>query len=104
MENSIWIFTALGGLVLGSAASYINYIISKKIVKTKSVAGIMGVNSLRLLIDGLVLLAVFLICRQLELPYMPALITAALGLTVGGMLFLKRLSNMILDSVTDGGE
>lgn len=101
--KTVHILTALGGLVLGTGAAYINYLASKKALNKRDVAGIMGVNAVRLLTDALVLLAVYLVCRHFVLPVGAGLIAAATGLSLGGLLLLRRLAESVKNG-DDGGE
>ena len=66
----------------------------------------MGVNMLRLLLDAAALAACYFICKAYEFPMMATLIAAAVGLSVGGMVFLrimvKKTQPQSRDA--DGGE
>lgn len=108
MGKYLYVLTALGGLAFGTAAAFLNSLISKKMVGKDNMAAIMGANFARFAIDIATLSITFLLCKKCGLPMTVALISAAVGLTVCGMLFLKGLSNKIKaeDNACDkdGGE
>ena len=101
------ILSVIGGAVLGAAVAYINMRISKANLNASNMAAVMGVNMLRLLLDAAVLAVCFFVCRAYELPMMATLIAAAVGLSGGGMLFLKMMVNKTQPQskdTADGGE
>lgn len=99
------VLSALGGLLLGTAAAYLNMRISKRHLSSGTMSSVMGANMLRMLIDVLMLLAAYLVSKHFGLPMAVTLISVALGLSVGGMLFLSRLAKGIkTDERKDGGE
>ncbi len=101
------IIAALCGAVLGFAVAYINMRISKKNLNAENMAAVMGVNMLRLLLDAAALAAVFFVCRALKVSITAALIATALGLSVGGMLFLRSMVKKTQsqdNNRADGGE
>lgn len=107
MEWYIYVLSAVGGAVFGLAVAYVNMLISKANLGSDSLAGIMGVNMLRMLIDVIALAATYFGCKALNLPLAVTLIAAALGLSVGGMLFLKQMTKIIQsqrDDAANGGE
>ncbi len=107
MEWYIYVLSAVGGAVFGLAVAYVNMLISKANLGSDSLAGIMGVNMLRMLIDVIALAATYFGCKALNLPLAVTLIAAALGLSVGGMLFLKQMTKKIQsqrDDAANGGE
>ena len=101
------ILSVLGGAVLGAAVAYINMRISKANMNASNMAAVMGVNMLRLLLDASALAVCFFVCRAYDLPMMATLIAAAVGLSGGGMLFLKMMVNKTQPQskdTADGGE
>ena len=97
MEWYIYVLAAAGGAVFISRAN----------LGTDSFAGIMGVNMLRLLLDVIALAAAYFMCKVLSLPMAVTLLAVALGLSVGGMLFLKQMTKKIQsqrDDAANGGE
>lgn len=101
------ILSVLGGAVLGAAVAYINMRISKANLNASNMAAVMGVNMLRLLLDAVALAVCFFVCRAYDLPMMATLIAAAVGLSGGGMLFLKMMVNKTQPQskdTADGGE
>ena len=100
------ILSVLGGAVLGAAVAYINMRISKANMNASNMAAVMGVNMLRLLLDA-ALAVCFFVCRAYDLPMTATLIAAAVGLSGGGMLFLKMMVNKTQPQskdTADGGE
>lgn len=107
MEWYIYVLAAAGGAVFGLAVAYVNMLISRANLGTDSFAGIMGVNMLRLLLDVIALAAAYFMCKALSLPMAVTLLAVALGLSVGGMLFLKQMTKKIQsqrDDAANGGE
>ena len=102
MKENINILCAICSFAFGTLAAYINLLISRRGVKAESVAGIMGNNVARLLVDIVTLGTVFLVCRHYELPLSVCLIAAAVGLTLCGMLMLRGLAKSLENK--DGGE
>ena len=101
------ILSVLGGAVLGAAVAYINMRISKANLNASNMAAVMGVNMLRLLLDAAALAVCFFVCMAYDLPMMATLIAAAVGLSGGGMLFLKMMVNKTQPQskdTADGGE
>lgn len=86
------ISAAVIALLLGAAVAYINSKLSKRALGKESVTAIMAINFARLFLDALCLFAVFIACKLLKLGFTVPLIAAAVGLSVGGMLFLKLLT------------
>lgn len=89
-------------LVLGLVVAYINSRLSKKALGKDSVTAIMSINLARLFLDALCLFAVFGGCKLLEIKFIVPLIAAALGLSVGGMLFLRLMTNK--ENKKNGGD
>lgn len=107
METYVYILTAAGGFAIGTLMAYLNCLISKKTIGSNNMSAIMGANFSRLGIDAVTLLAVFLVCRHFGFSVSVAILATALGLSVCGMLFLKRLTKIINvdnDDNQDGGE
>lgn len=101
------ILSVLGGAVLGAAVAYINMRISKANLNASNMAAVMGVNMLRLLLDAAALAICFFVCNTYDLPMTATLIAAAVGLSGGGMLFLKMMVNKTQPQskdTADGGE
>lgn len=103
--SAVNILSALGGLVFGTAAAYLNMRISKKHIKDATMSSVMSGNMLRMLVDLLVLLVAYFVPEHFGLPSVVTLIAAAVGLSIGGLIFLLRLSKSIKsDERKDGGE
>ena len=103
----ITVLTAAGGLAFGTLAAYINYRLSRSRIGSESLVAVMGTNFARLVVDIAALTAAFLISRKFDLPLFAALISVAVGLSVCGIAFLKRLTNEIKANDAydkDGGE
>lgn len=107
MEWYITVLTAVGGFAFGTVAAYINYRLSRSRIGSESLLAVMATNFARLLVDVVALTAAFLVSRKFDLPLFAALISVAVGLSVCGILFLKRLTNEIKANDAydkDGGE
>lgn len=100
------ILPVLGGAALGLIVAYVNMRISKANMNASDMAAVMGVNMLRLLLDAAALAVCYFICKAYDFPMMATLIAAAVGLSVGGMVFLrimvKKTQPQSRDA--DGGE
>ena len=107
MEWYITVLTAVGGFAFGTLAAYINYRLSRSRIGSESLLAVMATNFARLLVDVVALTAAFLVSRKFDLPLFATLISVAVGLSVCGILFLKRLTNEIKANDAydkDGGE
>lgn len=108
METYVYILTAAGGFAIGTLMAYLNCLISKKTIGSNNMSAIMGANFARLGIDAVTLLAVFLVCRHFGFSVPVAILATALGLTVCGMLFLKKITKKLAENKdkpdVDGGE
>ena len=101
------ILPVFGGAALGLIVAYVNMRISKANMNASNMAAVMGVNMLRLLLDAAALAACYFVCKAYELPMMATLIAAAVGLSAGGMLFLRIMVKKAQPQGTknaDGGE
>ena len=101
------ILSVLGGALLGLIVAYVNMRISKANMNASNMAAVMGVNMLRLLLDAAALAACYFVCKAYELPMMATLIAAAVGLSVGGMVFLQimvKKTQPQSEERADGGE
>ena len=101
------ILSVIGGAVLGAAVAYINMRISKANLNASNMAAVMGVNMMRLWLVAAALAICFFVCKTYDLPMTATLIAAAVGLTGGGMLFLKMMGNKTQPQskdTADGGE
>lgn len=108
MSYMTYVLTGAGCLAFGALVAYLNSLISKLTISGRNMVAIMGTNFARLTIDALALLVTNLICKHFGLPVITGLICTAVGLSVGGIIFLKRLlKKYTADSETqiqDGGE
>ena len=105
--NFVDIISVLGGALLGLLVAYVNMLISKANMNASNMAAVMGVNMMRLLLDAAALAACFFVCKAYELPMMATLIAAAVGLSGGGMLFLRHMVKKTQPQnkeTADGGE
>ncbi len=85
-----YVFAALAGLAWGALCGWINTLILKKAMAKNDVNALTAANMARLFIDGLVLLAVFLLRKVLPFPYEIMLIATALALSAVTLLFAFR--------------
>ncbi len=107
LMNFADILSVLGGAALGLTVAYINMRISKANMNASNMAAVMGVNMLRLLLDAAALAVCYFVCGAYELPMMATLIAAAVGLSVGGMVFLRimvKKTQPQSKEKADGGE
>lgn len=107
MEWYMYALSAVGGAAFGFAVAYVNMLISKANLNKDNFAAIMGANVLRLLVDAAALAAAYFVCKALSFPMIVPLIAVALGLSVGGMFFLKKIAKQIQsqsDDTVNGGE
>lgn len=105
--NFVDILSVLGGALLGLIVAYVNMRISKANMNASNMAAVMGVNMLRLLLDAAALAACFFACKEYGLPMMATLIAAAVGLSLGGMVFLRIMVKKTQpqnNETADGGE
>lgn len=91
MTIGIKILCAVCSFAFGTFAAYIDLKISRRGLNSNSVAGIMGNNAGRMLVDAATLAIVYFVCKRFELPLGICLIAAAIGLTLCGMLMLRSL-------------
>lgn len=89
-------------LLLGAAVAFVNSRLSRKTMGKDSVTAIMGINTARLFLDALCLGAVFGGCKLLDIKFIVPLCAAAVGLSVGGLLFLKIMTAK--ENEKNGGE
>ncbi len=89
-------------LLLGVVVAYINSKLSKKVLGADNVTAIMAVNLARLFLDALCLFAAYGACKLLEQRITVPLIAAAVGLSVGGILFLRLLTKK--ENKKNGGD
>lgn len=107
MDDLKTILCALGGLGLGTLAAFVNARISRRGLKDSTMLAVMGTNAVRMLIDIATLALAYLAIRLFDLPFMVTLIATAVGLTVFGMIFLRKLTKEIMEdgkTTQDGGE
>lgn len=101
------ILSVISAAALGLAVAYVNMCISKVNLNASNIAAVMGVNMLRLLLDAAALAACFFASKKYDLPMMATLIATAVGLSAGGMLFLKLMVKKTQpqsNDTADGGE
>ena len=102
MPNTVVVLCAVCSFALGTLAAYINLLISRRGLKSNSVAGIMGNNAGRMLVDAATLVIIYFVCKHFELPLGVCLVADAIGLTLCGMLMLRSLAKKLEEK--DGGE
>ncbi len=101
------ILCAAGGFAFGTLAAFINARISRRGLRNSTTIAVMGTNAVRMLIDIAALVIAFFACKLFDLPVSVTIIAVALGLTICGMLFLRKLTKQILEeekNLKDGGE
>ncbi len=89
-------------LALGAAVAYINSRLSRKAFNKDNVTAIMAINMERLLLDAVCLAAVFGCCKLLDIAFILPLCAAAVGLSAGGVLFLRMMTKK--ENEKNGGD
>ena len=80
------------GVAVGLAVGYGNMLITKSAVQKQGAAGLMGTNMIRMLVNFTVVLVIFLLRKVSPLGFYGTLLGAAIGLSVGNIYFIVRLS------------
>ena len=80
------------GAAVGLAVGYGNMLITKRAVQKQGTAGLIGMNTVRMLVNFLVMLVIFLLRNISPLGFYGTLLGAAVGLSVGNVYFIMRLS------------
>lgn len=83
---------AVVGAAVGLAVGYGNMRITKRAVQKQGAAGLMGTNMIRMLVNFAVVLVIFLLRKVSPLGFYGTLLGAAVGLSVGNIYFIVRLS------------
>lgn len=102
MSVKVNIICAICSFAFGTIAAYFNMLISRRGLKSESVAAVMGNNVARMLVSIACLGIVFLVCKRHELPLTVCIVAAAAGLTVCGMIMLRNLAKSVENK--NGGE
>ena len=85
------------GVAVGLAVGYGNMQITKRAVQKQGTAGVMGTNMIRMLVNFTVLLVIFLLRKVSPLGFYGTLLGTAIGLSVGNIYFIVRLSRQWSD-------
>ena len=83
---------AVVGAAVGVAVGYGNMRITKRAMRRDAASAIMATNMIRMLINFAVLLVIFLLRKVSPLGFYGTLLGAAVGLSVGNVYFIMRLS------------
>ena len=86
------------GVVLGLAVGYGNMRITKRSMKKLGPSGLMATNAVRMLCNFLLLLVIWLVRNISPLGFIGTLIGAAVGLSVGNLYFIVKLSRELSES------
>jgi arginine exporter protein ArgO len=89
---------ALVGAAVGVAVGYGNMRITKRAMRKDAATAIMATNMIRMLINFAVLLVIFLLRKVSPLGFVGTLLGAAVGLSVGNIYFIVRLSRQWSES------
>ena len=84
------VFAALAGLAWGALCGLANALIMKKAIEKNSNNAVMAANALRMAVDLVALLAVFLLRGLLPFPYEAMIIATAVALSVVTIIFAFR--------------
>lgn len=101
------ILSALGAAAFGLIIAYINMRITKAHINADTVLGVMGVNTLRMILNVAALSITYFVSKAFSLPMTAMLVAVALGLSLGGIAFLKLMINKTqpqTSETADGGE
>lgn len=93
----------LGGVIgaaAGLAVGYGNMCITKSSVRKQGAAGLMGTNMVRMLVNFTLILVIFLLRKISPLGFVGTLLGAAIGLSVGNIYFIVKLSRQWSDQTT----
>lgn len=108
MPTSLHIISAVGGLIFGAAAAWLNAQLTRKRMYKEGLTAIAATNTLRMVVDIAAMAIAYFAAALFALPLITTLIAVAVGLTVFGMVFLLRLTKAAKDSgqekKQDGGE
>lgn len=83
---------AVVGAAVGVAVGYGNMRITKRAMRKDAASAVMATNMLRMLVNFAVLLVIFLLRKISPLGFYGTLLGAAVGLSVGNIYFIMRLS------------
>ena len=92
MSLGMEILGALVGAAVGVAVGYGNMRITKRSMRKDAASAIMATNMIRMLINFAVLLVIFLLRNVSPLGFVGTLLGAAVGLSIGNIYFIVRLS------------
>ena len=93
---------AVVGAAVGLAVGYGNMRITKRAMRKDAATAIMATNAIRMLINFAVLLVIFLLRKVSPLGFYGTLLGAAIGLSIGNVYFIVRLSRAWSESVVKG--
>ncbi len=91
---------ALVGAAVGVAVGYGNMRITKRAMRKDAATAIMATNMIRMLINFAVLLVIFLLRKVSPLGFVGTLLGAAVGLSVGNIYFIVKLSRQWSEQTT----
>ena len=83
---------AVVGVGVGLAVGYGNMCITRRAMRKDAASAIMATNAVRMLVNFLVMLVIFLLRNISPLGFYGTLLGAAVGLSVGNVYFIMRLS------------
>jgi len=86
------IIGALAGLVLGGLVSLVSGMLSLRGLKKGSAGAVTAWAAVRMALDLVTLGGLYLLRHNIPLPFEPTIIGAAVGLSLGGILFAAWVS------------
>lgn len=92
---------AVVGAAVGLAVGYGNMRITKRAMRKDAATAIMATNMVRMLINFAVLLVIFLLRKVSPLGFYGTLLGAAVGLSIGNVYFIVRLSRSWSESIVN---
>ena len=90
-----YVIGVLAGLAWVAAAAFINLFITKKAIEKQDTKAALTANYLRLAIDLVALVLIFLCRKILPFSYEACLISAVLALSIGKLIFAFMLGRKI---------
>ncbi len=87
-----YILGGLIGLIFGTAVAAVGAMLTRRSLEKSKTSAVLGVSFLRQLMDILALLVVFLLRKVMPFHLYAVLIGTAMGLSVGGIVLVTRIS------------
>ena len=89
--------TGLAAFALGALISWVNYLLLRRLMEAKGETGMSVASLLRMLLSAACLLILYLVGKHTDLSLYALLVGGVLGLTIGLVLFTRRLARGLQD-------